>query len=309
MVRVETRSSQPIWIVLRGALNSIARLFSRSTPLQLARVMGLATVLVALTWELSSRWIDKSGHFNGYVHDLLDLSFLLLIGFAVYLAAATMAERKEQMKQRYRAATIDFIRRLTHLASWRDDETGEHAERVGQYCAVIAEGLGMSAEHAQEMVYAGMLHDIGKIAVPDRLLLTYDKFSDEDRSIMQSHTLLGSDIFVDSGEPILKKAELVALSHHEWWDGTGYPYGLTGQDIPLEGRIAALADVFDALTTKRRYKEAFDFAKSVEIVHSLSGTQLDPKVVSAFMDNLAKIKKVYIRFRNAPTAIGINRAS
>lgn len=274
-----------------------------------AKCVALGFAAIILTFELLARIAEKIFSHNRILQDVLDVLAVLSIASAAYLLAKAYAIREQERELTHRTATIDFVRRLSQLASWRDDETGEHAERVGEYCEVIARGLGWDESRANSMRFAGMLHDIGKIAIPDKILLTVDKFAESERSIMQSHTLLGSDIFSGSSDEVLRMAREVALSHHEWWDGTGYPYGLVGEAIPIEGRIVAVADVFDALTTKRRYKEAFDFAKSLDILKSLSGTQLDPHVVKVFHENVSGVRRVYVRYASAPTLIGINRAS
>ncbi|MEX2172543.1 MAG: HD domain-containing phosphohydrolase [Pirellulales bacterium] len=203
------------------------------------------------------------------------------------------------------ASRRDVIHCLARAAEYRDDDTGFHIIRVGKYVHLIAKSLGMSDEEADALEQASQLHDVGKIGIPDDILLkpgklTSDEFSsmqkhcgfgkhilhpaniDEEKAIRR-HTEMGARILGSGTSPVLALAERIALTHHEWWDGTGYPFKLVGEEIPLEGRITALADVFDALSSKRCYKEALPLDKCFEIMQSERGTHFDPRLLDLFI--------------------------
>jgi putative two-component system response regulator len=167
-------------------------------------------------------------------------------------------------------------------AEYRDDDTGEHTVRVAHTSARLAEALGMSSVEVGEIALAAPLHDIGKIALPDSILLKAGALTFEEYEQMQSHVCVGASILAGSSSTLLHMAELIAATHHERWDGTGYLKGLRGDDIPLVGRIVAVADVFDALTHRRPYKEPWPLDRAVAEILASSGTHFDPDVVAAF---------------------------
>ncbi len=174
------------------------------------------------------------------------------------------------------------LRHLAMVAEFRDDKTALHTERVGITSALIARELGFLDEDCQLLHDAAPLHDIGKIGTPDAILLNSGELSDAERSVMRQHTYLGYRLLNESHSPVLKVGAIIALHHHEWWDGTGYPAGLAGEEIPLEARIVALADVFDALTHDRAYKPAWPLGDALREIRTLAGRQFDPTVVAAF---------------------------
>jgi putative two-component system response regulator len=184
--------------------------------------------------------------------------------------------------QELEEARLETLQRLALAAEYRDDATYEHTKRVARTVALLAERLGQSPEQVSIIRQAAALHDIGKVAVPDAVLLKPGKLTDEEFDLMRKHAAAGADILAGSNSDVLRCAREIALTHHEWWDGGGYPAGIAGEAIPLSGRIAALADVFDALTHARPYKEAWPIADAVAEVRSLAGRQFDPAVVSAF---------------------------
>ena len=198
----------------------------------------------------------------------------------------------------------ELIHCLARLAEYRDNETGRHVIRVGRYSGLIARQLGLDEDTCELIENAAPLHDIGKIGIPDAILLKEGKLTPEEYEIMQrhvalgkgafepmsqhemrtirSHTVLGEMMVNVSTSPLLSMASQIALTHHERWDGNGYPIGLAGEDIPISGRIVAVADVFDALSNKRPYKPAFPMEKCFAILDEGRGTQFDPKVIEAF---------------------------
>jgi putative two-component system response regulator len=179
-------------------------------------------------------------------------------------------------------ARVEMLQRLARASEYRDDDTGEHTQRVGRTSALVARVLDLGEEEVTLIRHAATLHDVGKIAVPDRVLLKPSSLSDDELELMQTHVRAGADMLANSRSPLLQVAERIALTHHEWWDGSGYLDRLRGDEIPLPGRIVAIADVFDALTHDRPYKRAMPLELALEEIRSLSGRQFDPRVVEAF---------------------------
>lgn len=178
---------------------------------------------------------------------------------------------------------VELIRRLGRAAEFKDNETGMHVIRMSQVSARLALQMGMSAGFAEQLLQAAPMHDIGKIGIPDRVLLKPGKLDDEELAIMRTHPQLGANILDNSSSPLIRLAHSVAMYHHEKWDGTGYPFGLKGEEIPIEARIVAVADVFDALLSKRPYKEAWPLEKAIEEIKSQSNRHFDPVVVEALL--------------------------
>ena len=186
-----------------------------------------------------------------------------------------------------------IIESLTILIDSRDQITGLHVRNTGKYVKILSKELQnrgvVDSEFCEVVSCAAPLHDIGKIAIPDSVLKKEGKYTEDEFRCMQKHTILGSEIlereialFPES--VVLKEAKILAEFHHEKWDGSGYPHGINGEKIPLSARIMAVADVFDALTAKRQYKEAFDFDRSVQIIINGSGTHFDPEIVQTFLN-------------------------
>lgn len=176
----------------------------------------------------------------------------------------------------------EIIYRLSRAAEYRDTETGAHIARMARYCRLIAEALGLDKNACRTIYLAAPMHDIGKIAVADSILLKPARLTPEERAVMEHHTLHGHKILADSKSPLIRQAAEIAVSHHERWDGSGYPKGLRGVEIPLFGRIAAVADVFDALTSERPYKSAWKPEDAKAHIVEASGTHFDPACVDAF---------------------------
>ncbi|WP_244917042.1 response regulator [Paenibacillus castaneae] len=188
-------------------------------------------------------------------------------------------ERTNELKQ----AKSEILQVLGRTSEYRDDETGQHTQRVAQMAGKIASVLGLSEHEVNLIVLATPLHDIGKIGIPDGLLLKPGRFTPEEFEQMKLHTRIGANILEGSLFPVLQWAKTIALTHHEKWDGTGYPNGLSGDDIPLPGRIVAIADFFDALTHERPYKRAWTKEEALEEIEKQNGAHFDPQVVKAFM--------------------------
>lgn len=202
------------------------------------------------------------------------------------------------------ASRLEVVHCLARASEFRDDITGRHVFRVGRYAGIIGSELGLSDKQAHLLELAAQLHDVGKIAIPDSILLKDGKLDSSEYEFMQrhcgfgkrvfepvnngrhdvrDHTSLGGELLGTAQSPLIRLASRIALTHHEWWDGRGYPLGLEGEDIPLEGRITAVADVFDALASRRPYKEAFPLSKCFGILNENRGKQFDPEVLDAFM--------------------------
>jgi putative two-component system response regulator len=189
-----------------------------------------------------------------------------------------VAERTRDVQ----AAREEVLRRLALAAEYRDDDTHQHTQRVGDLAAMLAARMGESDELVEQIRLAAPLHDVGKLGLPDAILLKRGRLTAEERRIMQTHTTHGAAILAGSAYPVLTLGEQIALTHHERWDGTGYPSSLSENAIPLAGRIVAVADVFDALTHSRPYKQGWPVETAVAEIVSSSGTHFDPRVVEAF---------------------------
>ncbi|MGH2918861.1 MAG: HD domain-containing phosphohydrolase [Solirubrobacteraceae bacterium] len=189
-----------------------------------------------------------------------------------------VAERTFDLDQ----SRLEMLERLALAAEYRDDTTQEHAWRIGRICALVALALGLPDHDVELIARAAPLHDVGKIGISDTILLKPGKLTDEEFEVIKTHTTIGAEILAGSRSPLLRLAEQIALTHHERWDGGGYPGGLRGDAIPLPGRIAAVADVFDALTHDRPYKRAWPVQDAVAEIVSQAGRHFDPGVVDAF---------------------------
>jgi putative two-component system response regulator len=193
---------------------------------------------------------------------------------------------------------LEIVRRLGIAAEYKDNETGQHILRMSQYCKLVAREYGLSPEEQNLLLNASPMHDVGKIGIPDRVLLKPGKLDAEEWEIMKTHTTIGGLIIGDHSSELLQTAKLIALTHHERWDGSGYPNGLKGENIPIYGRIVTIADVFDALTSKRPYKEAWTVEDALEEIKAGSGTHFEPKVVEAFVGALPDVLKVRSEYQD-----------
>ena len=193
------------------------------------------------------------------------------------VASQSLARRRE-----LEAAVLDGLRRLALAAEYRDDNTHEHTERVGDLAARLARHLGHDDRTVWLVRQAAPLHDVGKIAVPDHVLLKPGRLTDEEFEVVKTHAVLGARVLAGGESDLLQTAERIARSHHERWDGTGYPDALAGADIPLEGRLVHVADVFDVLLHERPYKESWTVEAAADEIRHGAGTQFDPEVVQAF---------------------------
>ncbi|MGZ5026785.1 MAG: HD domain-containing phosphohydrolase [Methylobacter sp.] len=195
-----------------------------------------------------------------------------------------------------RRTRLQVVQQLGRAAEYRDNETGNHILRMSHISALLAKSIGWNEADCELMLHASPMHDIGKIGIPDHILLKPGKFEPEEWEIMKTHAVIGANILEGDDSDLMKCAGEIALTHHEKWDGSGYPHGLSGEAIPLTGRIAALADVFDALTSIRPYKKAWTVEAAVDLIKDNSGSHFDPDLVVVFLEQLPEILKICARF-------------
>lgn len=187
---------------------------------------------------------------------------------------------------------VEIVRRLGRAAEYRDNETGMHIIRMSKVSHLIARAVGLSESAADLILNAAPMHDIGKIGIPDIVLLKPGRLDGAEWELMKTHTLIGAEIIGDHNSDLLRLARTVALTHHEKWDGSGYPQGLVGEAIPIEGRIVAIADVFDALTSERPYKAAWTTVDAMNYMEQQSGISFDPHLLELFLTNIALVGNI-----------------
>ena len=195
-----------------------------------------------------------------------------------------------------RLAQEEMVERLSIAAEFRDDEAARHVQRMSRYCALIARRAGESGEHTELIRTASVMHDVGKIGIPDSILLKPGKLTPEERRIMEQHSEIGYRILSGARSGILTLAASIAWTHHERVDGTGYPRKIAGDDIPAEGRIAAIADVFDALTSNKVYKKAFPLDQALNIMREGRGTHFDSGLLDLFLDAIDEVVGIQEQF-------------
>lgn len=202
---------------------------------------------------------------------------------------------EQQVKERTKEleeTRFEIIRRLGRAAEYKDNETGLHVVRMSLYARLLAIQSGLPDKYCELIYNAAPMHDIGKIGTPDSILKKPEKLDEPEWDEMQRHAEIGAEIIGDHHDPLLEMARRIALSHHEKWDGSGYPFGVSGQDIPIEGRIVAIADVFDALTSIRPYKKAWTVADTMALIESESGKHFDPELVEHFKQIVDEVTKI-----------------
>jgi len=227
------------------------------------------------------------------VRNLLDaqLAHRLVHSQKVVLEKMVRARTEELRRTR-----LQVVQRLGMAAEYRDEETGNHILRMSHICALIARAIGWSEEGCDLILNASPMHDIGKISIPDAIMLKPEKFEPHEWEIMKTHAVIGGKLLDGDDSDLMRMAREIALTHHEKWDGSGYPNGLAGEAIPLAGRIAALADVFDALTSVRPYKQAWTVEAAVNMIKENSDKHFDPQLVEVFLRELPGIVAIRERF-------------
>jgi putative two-component system response regulator len=213
---------------------------------------------------------------------------------ALQQATAALERARAELDRAQR----ETIERLTRAAEFRDDETAAHLQRMSHYSRLLARRKGLDDYTAELIRVASPMHDVGKIGIPDSILLKPGKLTREEFEIMKQHAEIGYRILSGSDSPLLELAASIARSHHEKWNGSGYPRGLTGEDIPVEGRIVAVADVFDALTSRRPYKKAWSLADAIALLQAGRGEHFDPEIVDLFLGSIDEVLEIKSRFRD-----------
>jgi len=227
------------------------------------------------------------------VRNMLDAQ---LMHRMLYDQKAVLNEMVLTRTDELRRTRLQVVQQLGRAAEYRDNETGNHILRMSHISALLAKSIGWNEADCELMLHASPMHDIGKIGIPDHILLKPGKFEPEEWEIMKTHAVIGANILEGDDSELMKCAGEIALTHHEKWDGSGYPYGLSGAAIPLVGRIAALADVFDALTSVRPYKEAWTVEAAIDLIKENRGTHFDPELVTVFLEQLPGILKIRDQF-------------
>jgi putative two-component system response regulator len=216
---------------------------------------------------------------------------------------ATLRKALEQMADAQRVAyqaQLETVERLAILAEYKDKVTARHVQRMSEYSAVIARGLKLPPAEVELILHASRMHDVGKIAVPESILRKPSSLDPHEWTLMRQHSQIGSRILDNSSSQILQAGRVIALHHHERWDGAGYPQGLSGSDIPLWGRICAVADVFDAVTSERPYKPAFPNEEALQLLRDGRGKHFDPRVVDVFFECLEDILAIQDKYKDEP---------
>ena len=213
------------------------------------------------------------------------------LALSLTLAKEDVARHNSRLESKVRERTADLresqlelVRRLAHAAESRDDATGVHITRMSRMCEQLALACGMSEVDAETVLHAASMHDIGKLAIPDRVLLKEGPLDAEEWEVMKTHAVVGAELLAGSRSPVVQMGEVIALTHHEKWDGSGYPQGLAGEDIPLVARICAICDVYDALVSVRPYKQAWHVDAALAEIERIAGSHLDPGLVELFLE-------------------------
>jgi hypothetical protein len=219
------------------------------------------------------------------LHTVTGLCTLFASGYLLYTAQTHEQSILKVINQNrdIQDTQLEIVRRLGRAGEYRDNDTGQHVIRMSRSCQFLALHAGLGEEFAETLLYASPMHDVGKIGIPDHILLKPGKLDEEEWRIMKTHATIGAAILDGHDSKIMRMATSIAATHHEKWDGSGYPKGITGEEIPIEGRIAAICDVFDALTCKRPYKEAWPYDKALTLIQEGAGSHFDPHLVEHFM--------------------------
>ena len=283
-------------------------------PTESIQINGIRSVmlapLVARDRVLGVVYLDsliKAGCFQEN-----DLSLLGLIAEMVSIAvernlhadvvaeqSLALTEAEEQLER----AAEETIQRLSLAAEYRDGETSLHLTRVAEYSEALAQAIGLDEQLVKNIKIASLLHDVGKLGIPDSVLLKPGRFTDYERKVMQQHTIFGAKILADSSNPVVCLAAEIALSHHEKWDGSGYPDGISGEEIPVPARIVAVADVFDAVTSARRYKESYSLEDSFQLLQREAGSHFDPKLIEAFLAIKDRVVEIHEEHQDQPKSM------
>ncbi|MES2884595.1 MAG: HD domain-containing phosphohydrolase [Pseudomonadota bacterium] len=221
----------------------------------------------------------------------------------LYVQKRQLATLIQTRSKELSAANSELVKRLRAAAEFKDDETGSHIERMARTAQLLARAAGLSDAESELVLMAAPMHDVGKIGIPDRILLKPTPLTPDEWRVMRMHPGIGAGIIGKHDAPILKIARRIALTHHEKWDGTGYPRGLKGEEIPLVGRIVALADVFDALTSERPFKPAWPVDNAVTYIREQTGRHFDPRLAGLFLELMPEILKIRVEHPEKPSML------
>jgi putative two-component system response regulator len=227
---------------------------------------------------------------------------------ALYNQTRELERRVNERTRELQESRLEILKRLGRAAEFRDNETGHHVLRMSHYSRLIALAAGLGEAFAEQLFQAAPMHDIGKIGTPDYVLLKPGKLDADEWEIMKLHVNMGAEILGDHPDALLSMARTVALSHHEKWDGSGYPLGLQGKEIPAEGQIVAMADVFDALSSERPYKKAWPIAEAVKAIEDSAGSHFDPALIPAFRTALPEMLKIREQYTESPVELAYHPA-
>lgn len=261
---------------------------------QLKNIQALRHVPIIFVTALSDSGDEEKGFALGAV-DYITKPFNPAIVKARVRTHLSLVQAEEVLETR-----LQIVQCLGKAAEYRDNETGMHILRISHFACTIAKAIGFSDEQADELLHAAPMHDVGKIGIPDAILLKPGKLTAEEWEIMRQHPAIGARIIGEHKSSLLQLAATIALCHHEKWDGSGYPNGLAGEDIPLEARIVSLVDVFDALTSVRPYKKAWPIEEALEFIRDQSGSHFDPMLVDVFINCLPEILRIRDRWADKP---------
>ncbi len=270
----------PTWLELIAITLLAVLAPAASLRLRVSLSAGLALLVAGVYLALAQLAFDAG--------TIMLVSYPLLawaVGMVGMVAAnytGALIER-DGFSRRLSESQLELIHRLAHAAEFRDRETGEHIQRIGVLCERLALAVGWQADQASMLRHASAMHDIGKIGMPDRVLLKPGELDEDEWAIIRTHPATGGEILAGSDSPLLQMAEEIARTHHEWWDGSGYPVGLKGEQIPTVGRICAVCDVYDALLSERSYKPAWTPQEALAEIKEGSGSRFDPRLVDAFL--------------------------
>ncbi len=246
--------------------------------------------------------------FDAGAQDYLRAPFDASVTFArlrlhqqLYVQKRQLAALIQTRTREVSAASLELVKRLRVAAEFKDDETGSHLDRMSRTAQLLARAAGLSEAEAELVLQSAPMHDVGKIGIPDRILLKPTPLTPDEWRVMRMHPGIGSGIIGKHDAPILKIARRIALTHHEKWDGSGYPRGLKGEEIPLVGRIVALADVFDALTSERPFKPAWPLDNAIAYIREQSGKHFDPRLAALFLELMPEILKIRVKYPEKPS--------
>jgi putative two-component system response regulator len=287
----ETKSSEELPIVMATSLDAREdRLRAYEVGINdfINKPVDHTELRLRLKWLLEL----KSAHdkLSASKHTLEDTVQRRTKGLRHALEEVTRAQRLVQ------EGHLDTIRRLTLAAEYKDHDTAGHIERIGRYSEVVGLAMHLAPGMVDLLLHAAPMHDVGKLGIPDNILLKAGPLTDEERPIMNTHTTIGAQILTGSTSPVIKMGERVALSHHEKWDGSGIPHGLRGDEIPLEARICTVVDFFDALTMDRPYRRAVPNDEVVKMMLEENGTRFEPAVMEIFLDVRDEIESIQAEY-------------